>query len=142
MSPQPLPLLPIMGEGVIRTDNMRDRVYKKPYKPRYTINTARKLRKNITESEDNLWKYLRNRNFMGLKFRRQVPFGRYIIDFYCKEKNLAIEIDGNYHKKIKKYDKNREGILKSTKMKILRFSNTDVQNNINVTLKAIEESVI
>ena len=73
-------------------NNMKDRIYKKPYKPGHTNDNARRLRKNNTEAEDKLWKYLKNRNFMGLKFRRQVPFGRYIIDFYCKGRSWQLSL--------------------------------------------------
>ena len=55
---------------------------------------------------------------------------------------MAIELDGNYHSDVKEYDNNREEILKSAKMKILRFTNVEVLDNIEITLKVIEETVI
>ena len=58
---------------------------------------ARSMRHSPTRSEGRLWTWLRNRDFHGVKFRRQVPIGRYIVDFYCPELKLAIEIDGRQH---------------------------------------------
>jgi len=58
---------------------------------------ARSMRHSPTRSEGRLWTWLRNRYFHGAKFRRQVPIGRYIVDFYCPELKLAIEIDGRQH---------------------------------------------
>lgn len=64
---------------------------------KYFINKyefAAKLRQNLTEEERKLWRVLRNRNFEELRFKRQIPIGKYIADFYCPEKKLIIEIDG------------------------------------------------
>ena len=58
---------------------------------------ARAMRYSPTRSEGRLWTWLRNREFHGVKFRRQVPIGRYIVDFYSPELKLAIEIDGRQH---------------------------------------------
>lgn len=62
-----------------------------------TFENARLLRKVSTEAEDLLWQELRNRKLMGLKFRRQHPLKNFVADFYCAEKNLVIEVDGNVH---------------------------------------------
>jgi very-short-patch-repair endonuclease len=61
------------------------------------VNRARLLRKKATDTERILWRHLRNRNFVGYKFRRQHPFGCYILDFYCPTAKLAIELDGGGH---------------------------------------------
>src|SRR5437016_4832048 len=58
---------------------------------------AKALRKSLTVSEQRLWNWLRNRSFSGYKFRRQVPIDRYVVDFYCAELRLAIEVDGHHH---------------------------------------------
>lgn len=121
---------------------MKNRIYKKPFKPDYITSIARRLRKEETPAEAKLWNYLKNRKFMGLKFRRQVPFGRYVIDFYCKEQNLAVEIDGEYHQDVKVYDRNRKDFLESSKIRILRFNNKNVLGNIETVLKALEEVII
>jgi len=65
----------------------------KEYNPRYIVELSKKLRQKQTESEEILWEVLRNRKLNNLKFRRQHPFGRYIVDFYCDEIKLVIELD-------------------------------------------------
>ena len=62
-----------------------------------SLNYAKELRKNMTEFEQKLWYYLRAKRFLGLKFKRQVPIGNYIVDFFCKEARLIIELDGSGH---------------------------------------------
>ncbi|OHD68135.1 MAG: hypothetical protein A2W19_01955 [Spirochaetes bacterium RBG_16_49_21] len=69
--------------------------------PRYIIDLAKKLRKNMTLSEQILWEKLKDRKTCGFKFRNQHPIYRYIFDFYCHEKSLAVEIDGLIHEKKK-----------------------------------------
>ena len=71
---------------------------------------AQKLRKNQTRTEARLWARLRDRRLGGFKFRRQYPIGGYILDFYCPETHLAIELDGGGHAKDeqKEYDKKRD----------------------------------
>ena len=100
---------------------------------RYTINTASKktafakhLRKNQTNGERAVWKVLRAGRCYGLKFRRQVPIGPYIVDFLCVKKMLIIEIDGTSHfdPGAQKRDEKREAYLRSRGFDVLRFSNT------------------
>ena len=67
---------------------------------------ARELRKNPTEAERKLWKYLRLRQLGGYKFRRQAPLGSYIVDFVCLEKKLIVELDGGQHSIQINYDEN------------------------------------
>lgn len=71
-----------------------------------TYENARHLRKVKTEAEEKLWQSIRNRKVMNLKFRRQHPFGKYILDFYCNEIKLCVEADGSIHneKDIAEYD--------------------------------------
>jgi very-short-patch-repair endonuclease len=121
---------------------LKDRIYKKPFRPYYTKENARRLRKNSTPAEEKLWGYLKNRGFMNLKFRRQVPYGRFILDFYCKDQNLVVELDGEYHNRQRKYDKKREEELKAAKMRICRFKNEEVLFDIEVVLRSLEELVI
>ena len=66
---------------------------------------AKELRKNMTDSEKVLWEHLRLRRLNGMHFRRQHPFGIYILDFFCYEANLAIEIDGPIHLNHQEYDR-------------------------------------
>jgi len=96
---------------------------------------ARTLRKSQTRCELLLWQELRNRK-LGVKFRRQAPFVfgnyKYVADFYCREKKLIIEIDGKVHeeKANKDYDEFREEIFVEAGFKVIRFKNTEVENNI------------
>ena len=107
------------------------------------IKEARELRKKQTKAEEFLWKILRNKKFMGLKFRRQHQIGRYIADFYCDEKKLIIELDGGVHgtEKQKKHDKKRDKYLKALGNKIIRFSNHAVFDNTEVVLNSIAANV-
>ena len=107
--------------------------------PSYIIELAKDLRNNMTESEQLLWSVLRMKQFDGYKFRCQHPVYRYILDFYCHEKRLAIEIDGIVHESQKEYDKYRDEFLESLDIKTLRVKSEDVLNNIEVVKKKIKE---
>ncbi len=108
------------------------------------VSRARKLRQSLTRSEQILWKELRNRKFLGLKFLRQHPFVYqvvdnrpyyFIADFYCAEKRLVIEVDGKIHDFQKEDDEHREEILKSLGLNILRIRNEEVEDISNVLEK-------
>ena len=101
----------------------------------------RKLRKNDTEAEEFLWKYLKDRKFLNRKFKRQYSVDHFVIDFYCSEKKFGIELDGKIHlkKDIKNHDENRDGFLKDFGIKILRIKNDVVLNNIEGTLELIKK---
>ena len=81
------------------------------------------LRNNSTKSEKILWNELKNSSFLGLKFRRQHGIGNYIVDFYCREKNLVIELDGEVHdlEEAKENDKDRTDFLVSNGLRFLDF---------------------
>jgi len=91
----------------------------------------RMLRREATLAEKILWMHLRNRK-LGYKFRRQHPIGDYIVDFYCFDKKLVIEVDGGIHKscEISCYDKERDALIKSCGLSILRIPNEDVYQNV------------
>src|SRR5947207_2846068 len=107
------------------------------------LNLRKKLRKNPTYSEKILWNQLKNSSFMNLKFRRQHGIGNYIVDFYCHSKNLVIEIDGEVHdlEGAKDNDKIRTEFLNSNGLKVLRFSNIEVQNKLEKVLEGIKKVV-
>jgi very-short-patch-repair endonuclease len=86
----------------------------------------RALRANMTDAEQSLWKVLRGRQFSGYKFRRQHPFGNYILDFVCLENKLVIEIDGSQHFSQSEYDETRTQLLQSAGFQVLRFWNNEV----------------
>ena len=99
---------------------------------------AEKLREKMTEEEKELWKFLRLKP-EGFKFRRQHPFGSYILDFYCHKAKLAIEIDGKYHElpAQKKLDKARTIEIENRGIKEIRFTNEEVMNQFEVVKNSI-----
>ena len=99
----------------------------------------RDLRKNQTDAEKALWKQLRNKGLFGLKFFRQYSVGSYIVDFYCPEYKLAIELDGGQHaeEENQEYDKIRTNYLESIGVEVMRFWNNDVLQNIEGVLEKI-----
>ena len=106
----------------------------------YKIQLARHLRQEQTSAEAALWDVLRNRNFQNLKFRRQHPLKGYIVDFYCDELELVIELDGGYHntKEQKSKDENRDFHLSFLGHRVLRYQNDIVFNNLESVYKDIK----
>ena len=107
-----------------------------------TITFARQLRKSSTDAELLLWKNLRNRRFENIKFRRQQPFGPYIVDFVATEKRLVIELDGGQHAKNRATDLNRDQFMESEDFKVLRFWNNEVLLNTEGVLERIREVIL
>ena len=104
---------------------------------------AKENRKNLTEAEDKLWQEVRNRQFKGLKFRRQHPVAGYIPDFVCLEKKLIIEIDGEYHDSLEqqKLDSFRTAWLEENGYRMVRFTNDEVQKNILSVLEKLGNEI-
>jgi very-short-patch-repair endonuclease len=102
-------------------------------------NFARQLRKNQTEMESRLWQYLRDRCLGGYKFRRQHPVKEFILDFYCPEKKLAVELDGGQHDSpdLMAYDHNRTEILEQEGIKVLRYWDNEASQNLDGVLDDI-----
>ena len=102
---------------------------------------ARELRRPLTPQEHKLWQRLRNRQLFGLKFRRQHPLHRFILDFYCAQHKLVIEIDGQGHAdpEQQRYDEARTEWLKQNGRQVIRFTNRDVDTNIEGVLQNIAE---
>jgi len=100
---------------------------------------AKVLRKEITIAEKLLWNKLRNKQLEGLKFRRQHPIDIFIADFYCHEKKLIVEVDGEIHKYQKEYDEGRTSELEAYGVTVIRFTNDEVINNIKQVIKRIKE---
>lgn len=98
---------------------------------------ARSLRKILPLPEVILWRYLPDRRFMGLKFRRQFPVGPYVVDFVCLEKKVVIEIDGGQHAEQLIYDNNRTEYLEQFGFNVLRFWNHDVLNRLEMVLEQV-----
>ena len=97
---------------------------------------ARELRQPQTPAERTLWSRLRNRQ-LGPKFRRQHPIGRFIVDFYCAQAKLAIEIDGDTHADQVEYDAERTAWLAEQGVRVVRFTNRQVHRQIEDVLQAI-----
>jgi len=93
----------------------------------------------MTEAEEILWKHLRNNKLNGLKFRRQHPLDIFIADFYCHQRKLIIELDGDIHDTLeqKEYDDGRTFELEEKGFTILRFRNEEVINDIENVLYKI-----
>jgi len=102
---------------------------------------AKKLRENMTNAESILWEKLRDNQFHGLKFRRQHPINKYIADFYCHKLKLIIEIDGKYHENPaqKAYDNERSEIFEYNDVEVIRFTNKDIENNLEGVLSKLKE---
>jgi very-short-patch-repair endonuclease len=90
---------------------------------------ARRLRRDMTDAERAMWRILRGRQLAGLKFRRQEPIGRYIVDFVCFSPRVVIEIDGGQHNKVSAYEERRSDFLRREGFEILRFWNNEVLAN-------------
>ncbi|HLP50220.1 MAG TPA: endonuclease domain-containing protein [Chitinophagales bacterium] len=111
---------------------------------------CRELRKNETAQEKRLWGELKNRNFFGVKFRRQHPFtylsgvGKssfFVADFYCAEKKLLIELDGRIHDFQKDYDTHRDAILLSLGLTTIRLANDEIDKDVETALNKIAVAI-
>ena len=104
---------------------------------------ALRLRENSTKSESVLWERLKNKQ-LGYKFRRQHPLGIFILDFYCHEIKLCIEVDGEYHYQSDQivYDQERTNLITASGLKLIRFDNSRVLNNIEAVVSEIKETII
>ena len=99
---------------------------------------ARALRRQETNAEQQLWKELRNRQVDGWKFKRQVPHGRYILDFFCVDAALVIEVDGFQHVEERvAHDVERTAYLEGEGVRVLRLTNSDVLDNMDGALETI-----
>jgi very-short-patch-repair endonuclease len=147
MTPSPLVPLP-QGEGcpkdkVRELRNQGTTMGKRFFNSSQTsIAKARALRRTMTRTEKEFWSLVRN-DHLGVKFRRQVPIGPYIVDFFCFSAKLAVELDGSQHytKEGKGYDFHRDQFLKAYGVTVLRFSNKEFSDNQGGVMKIIWERV-
>jgi len=105
------------------------------------VTRARNLRRNSTDSERLLWKHLRNRGLAGLKFRRQVPIDRYIVDFFCESAGIVVEVVGGQHASNTLSDARRDATLAECGYMVFRFWNNDVLGNIEGVLETILDGI-
>jgi len=102
---------------------------------------AKNLRKRSTDAERHLWKHIRTKQIEGLKFRRQEPIGKHIVDFVCYERMIIIEADGGQHDASEK-DVERDAWLRSQGFNVLRFWNHDILTNIEGVLEVIMKNCL
>lgn len=107
-----------------------------------TFERAKYLRENMTETEKILWNELKLNKIDGFRFKAQHPIDIYIVDFYCHKAKLVVEIDGEIHKFKKNEDKARTEELESFDLKVVRFSNDDIRNNINYVIEKIRKELL
>jgi very-short-patch-repair endonuclease len=114
-----------------------------PYNPKLKV-LARKLRKDMTFGEVLLWNELKNDMFWGFDFDRQRCIDNYIVDFYCKELLLAIEVDGMSHNHEEAFlkDESRQQKLERLGVRFLRFSEAEMKNDMLNVIRAIEGKII
>ncbi len=105
---------------------------------------ARQLRNESTRSEKILWSRLRKKQIQNVQFYRQVPVGTFIVDFYAKKPRLVIEVDGEYHltNDMQDQDLNRNRCFSSISIHILRFSNKEIEYNINNVVTIINTTIL
>ena len=103
---------------------------------------ARNLRKSQTSAEHLLWDLLRNRRFGGLKFRRQYPIAPYVLDFYCHEARIAIEVDGGRHNQAnrERRDRERTAHLEAQGITVIRFWNHEVTQKTEAVLEQLHDA--
>lgn len=105
---------------------------------------ARELRLRTTEAEQKLWSLIRNRQLRGKKFRRQHAIANYVLDFYCHESKLGIELDGNFHNSREgmEYDNARTASLNEVGITVLRFWNEEIINDPAKVLQKISDYLL
>jgi very-short-patch-repair endonuclease len=110
--------------------------------PRQTIKRARQLRRKLTLPEGLMWIALRGRKLAGLRFRRQHPMGPYILDFYCDEARLAVEIDGESHSHPDRmrHDERRTIWLEARGVRVVRLAARDVLADMDAVLGYVRRS--
>lgn len=113
-----------------------------PYNPNLK-KLARELRKNMTPGEVLLWQEIRRRK-LGFQFHRQVPIDEFIVDFYCHELMLAIEVDGRYHDhpQVSVLDQKRQAILESMGVIFLRFEEAEIRTDLDAVVQRINDWIM
>jgi len=101
---------------------------------------AKELRKNMTDAEKQLWDRI-NRNQLGVRFKAQHPIYKFVVDFYCHKYKLVIEIDGEIHNFQKQEDEGREEELKRLGLKIIRFTNDEVKEDLDRVVDEIKKEL-
>jgi very-short-patch-repair endonuclease len=110
---------------------------------RACVRHRRELRRESTDPERAVWRELRDRRFAGFKFRRQHSCGPFILDFFCQERLLAVELDGGQHFEIaaQRYDERRSEYLRDFGIRVLRFSNDQIAGELPAVLEEIARAL-
>jgi very-short-patch-repair endonuclease len=145
----PSPLGKGWDEGVLARDKINkrgnimadqsNRTILYPTAPK--LQRARELRKRQTPEEAKLWAVLRNRGLGEHKFKRQVPIGHFVVDFFCEESNLVIELDGDQHQAQEENDSERTIFLQNNGFRVIRFWNNDVMMSFSEVIVAIQAAL-
>jgi len=106
-----------------------------------TLEAAGMLRNNMTNYEKLIWERLKGKQICGLRFRRQHPVDIFIVDFYCHEVRLVVEIDGEIHEQQEEYDDGRSAEMEKFGIRVIRFTNSEVENNIEGVINKIKKVV-
>lgn len=101
---------------------------------------AKELRRNMTPEEKIIWQHLRSNCLNGLHFRRQQIIDGFIVDFYCHAAELVVEVDGEIHDQQIEYDLERDKVISSRGLRLLRVKNEDVRNNLDEVLRWIRQA--
>ena len=109
-----------------------------PYNPALK-QRARELRRAGNLSEVLLWNQIKNKQFLGLDFDRQKIIGNYIVDFYCAEKSIVLEIDGSSHDEKVEYDAKRDAFLQGLGLTVIHIADSDVKNNLSGVMDFLRE---
>lgn len=120
-------------------DNMKRSIHSLQGIPDGKFREARRLRREMTDSERRLWTRLRRNQLNGLHFRRQHVLFGFIVDFYCIKAKLAVEVDGGVHLDQKQQDVIRDGILSSKGIEVFRVTNEQVDRSIEDVIKKVSE---
>jgi len=117
---------------------MTDKIFNRPE----YITRRQDLRNNATQPEQQLWAVLRGKQ-LGVKFRRQHGIGHYIVDFYCPECKLVIEVDGDSHytDAAQQHDRQRDAYLQQLGLRVLRFTNEEINQNMAGVYEAIKQVI-
>ena len=102
---------------------------------------ARQLRREQTKAEKIVWELIRKRKFRGLKFRRQHVIEGFVLDFYCPEIKLGIEVDGSVHMKRRDYDKLRQEVIESEGIRIVRINNRELLDRKRSVLEKLNNAL-
>ena len=125
------------GEGARTSALIAKKMRINPPTDSIILDRARRLRREMTEAERKLWRFLRDRPLVGVKFRRQVPIGNFIADFCCVEHRLIVELDGGQHADQEDADTSRSRFLAKEGFRVLRFWNDQVLNGAEFVVEEI-----